>query len=82
MHSGLIFPIGDEPSGRSWTGFQSILDGNTGYVLIFREYNHQNEKEIELYNIKDKAITFKKILGYGESFLQTVGEDERSYNFV
>jgi len=77
MHSGLIFPIGDEPSGRSWTGFQSILDGNTGYVLIFREYNHQNEKEIELYNIKDKAITFKKILGYGESFLQTVGEDER-----
>ena len=25
FHSGMIFPIGDEPSGRSWTGFQSIL---------------------------------------------------------
>lgn len=24
MHSGTILPIGDEPSGRSWTGFQSL----------------------------------------------------------
>ncbi|HEY4197791.1 MAG TPA: alpha-galactosidase, partial [Mucilaginibacter sp.] len=27
LHSGQIFPIGDEPTGTSWTGFQSVMDG-------------------------------------------------------
>ncbi|MCH5685958.1 hypothetical protein LWM68_17930 [Niabella sp. W65] len=36
FHKGTILPIGDEPSGRSWTGFQSIHKGY-GYLLVFRE---------------------------------------------
>lgn len=49
FHQGIILPIGDEPSGRSWTGFQSICNqvGNgsddcnvkSGYLLIYREDN-------------------------------------------
>ena len=29
FHRGVILPVGDEPSGRSWTGFQSV-DGERG----------------------------------------------------
>lgn len=36
MHSGTILPIGDEPSGRSWTGFQS-LKKDRGYLIVYRE---------------------------------------------
>lgn len=35
-----IFPIGQRPSGYSWTGFQSHNpDINKGYIIIYREYN-------------------------------------------
>ena len=37
FHSGVILPIGEEPSGRSWTGFQSICSDKEGYVLDYRE---------------------------------------------
>lgn len=30
FHQGTILPIGEEPSGRSWTGFQSISEQATG----------------------------------------------------
>ena len=36
FHRGVILPVGDEPSGRSWTGFQS-LNGDRGYFIFFRE---------------------------------------------
>ena len=75
IHSGMIFPVGDEPSGRSWTGFQSILDDNTGYLLVFREYNEMGQGELQLYDATGKTFTFEKILGYGESFKQTAKND-------
>lgn len=34
-----IFPIGNEPNGKQWTGFQSIGNAKEGYVLVFREDN-------------------------------------------
>ncbi|NWJ51376.1 MAG: alpha-galactosidase [Bacteroidetes bacterium] len=45
FHQGVVLPIGDEPSGSSWTGFQSIKD-KEGYLLIFREYNMASKKNI------------------------------------
>jgi len=33
LHKGFIFPIGEEPSGTSWTGFQSIQEGH-GYFIV------------------------------------------------
>ena len=35
FHEGYIFPIGEEPNGVSWTGFQSVR-GNEGYIIIYR----------------------------------------------
>jgi hypothetical protein len=40
FHSGIILPVGNEPSGESWTGFQS-MNGQNGFLLIFRE-DHPN----------------------------------------
>ena len=39
IFTGYVFPIGEEPDNSSWTGFESILDGNAqgGYFLLFRE---------------------------------------------
>ena len=48
--SGNIFPIGDEPSGRSWTGFQSV-NKQEGYLLVFRENSEISKKPIKTYTI-------------------------------
>ena len=43
FHQGTILPIGEEPSGRSWTGFQSLCHSKNGYLLIYREDNAREE---------------------------------------
>jgi len=74
FHSGNIFPIGNEPSGRSWTGFQSIKDGK-GYFLIFREDNGSSNAEIKTWLPADKIIKCTPIIGNGEAFSVKVGVD-------
>ncbi len=46
LHSGKIFPIGEEPDGYNYTGFQSMLK-DSGYFLIFRELNQSPSKSIK-----------------------------------
>lgn len=51
LFTGYVFPIGEEPNNRSWTGFESILndDENSGYFLLFRElHNNENNKKIKV----------------------------------
>lgn len=47
FHQGTILPIGEEPSGRSWTGFQSLCHSKNGYLLIYREDNAREETWVE-----------------------------------
>ena len=75
LHSGAILPIGDEPSGRSWTGFQSIK-GQEGYLLVFREQNDIATKNINTYLPPETEIKLTLILGEGTS--QSVSTDEES----
>ena len=43
MFRGFVFPIGDEPNDRSWTGFQCHLFGKgAGYLTIFREIGNRS----------------------------------------
>ena len=49
IHAGQIFPIGEEPSGTSWTGFQS-LRGDEGYLIVYREHNDRSEARLRLWN--------------------------------
>ena len=49
IHRGDIIPIGDTPSGNSWTGFSSIAkDRQSGYAVIFRELNDQTSATINI----------------------------------
>jgi alpha-galactosidase len=62
IHKGRIFPIGNEPTGASWTGFQSIK-GNTGYLLIIREYNTSSTNTLQTWLPARKKVKLKAILG-------------------
>jgi hypothetical protein len=73
FHNGYILPIGEEPSGTSWTGFQSQKSGaNNGYVLVFREQNPNSTKAIKLPMLFPGKYEFEKILGDGHSFTTKV----------
>jgi alpha-galactosidase len=60
IHKGSIMPIGDMPTGNSWTGFQSVKE-DSGYFLIFRERNEINKKEITPIRLMNKKISIEKI---------------------
>lgn len=69
FHSGVILPIGDEPSGKSWTGFQSHKTGSdNGYILIFREQNESSTKVFTLPVIMAGTYRFEPVVGNGEAF--------------
>lgn len=69
FHAGNVLPIGEEPSGKSWTGFQSQKTGSTeGYVLVFREMNNSGSAEIELPQIASGNYRFEPINGSGKTF--------------
>ncbi len=78
FHSGVILPIGDEPSGKSWTGFQSQQPGNNkGYVLIFREQNDFGTKEFTLPMLGFGTYRFEPIAGSGRGFKSEIGTDKK-----
>jgi hypothetical protein len=76
LHAGQIFPIGEEPSGAGWTGFQSLAkDG--GYVLVFREYNEQASATLKLHDVADHEVRFHHVLGDGSDFVAEAGDSGR-----
>ncbi|MGN0189096.1 MAG: alpha-galactosidase [Candidatus Cryptobacteroides sp.] len=68
FHEGMIFPIGEEPSGRSWTGFQSIRNGNSGYMLVFREMTPKSSSEVATWLPEGSEVSFRPLAGSGEAF--------------
>jgi alpha-galactosidase len=78
FHSGVILPIGDEPSGKNWTGFQSQQIGNNkGYVLVFRELNDFGTKEFTLPLLSAGTYRFEPIAGNGHVFKSKTGTDKK-----
>ena len=65
LHEGIILPVGEEPSGESWTGFQSILDGRNGYLLLYREQTPSAEGRIKTWLPEGKRVTLEPVLGKG-----------------
>ena len=62
FHAGQIFPIGEEPSGRSWTGFQSINEDH-GYLLVFRENTELQETQLKTLLPAGKNVMLRSVLG-------------------
>ncbi|MEO7211753.1 hypothetical protein [Mucilaginibacter sp.] len=71
IHSGQIFPIGNEPSGTSWTGFQSIKK-NEGYLLVIREKNKLKQSFIRTWLSPGQKLFLKAAMGTGRNQAITV----------
>lgn len=74
FQKGDIFPIGDEPSGTSWTGFQSILAGE-GYFLVFRENDNAQDFKLNTWLPKGKNIKCTNVIGKGKDFSAKAGDN-------
>ena len=77
IHRGAILPIGDEPSGTSWTGFQSVLNPREGYLLVLREHNASDQAQLQLFELAGRTIRCEHLCGHGQDFTTTADEDGR-----
>lgn len=75
FHLGTILPIGDEPSGRSWTGFQSVNDKNKGYFIFFRENNPNGTGIIKTWLPENIKVKCTPVLGNGKAMTRTTGHN-------
>lgn len=76
MHTGTILPIGDEPSGRSWTGFQSLKE-NKGYLIIYRENHPEETTEIDTWLPKGVKVKCTPLMGHGKAMTVVTGTKGR-----
>ena len=67
FHTGSVFPVGNEPSGKSWCGFQSIKE-KKGYFLVFREYNDAESFDMDTFFEPGDEVEFKPVIGAGKAF--------------
>ncbi len=73
IHQGQIFPIGQEPSGTGWTGFQS-MNGRKGYFLVFREFNEHTKAVLPTFIPASQQVACRLIAGQGKDFEATADE--------
>ncbi len=74
FHNGTILPIGEEPSGKSWTGFQSISSGEkTGFMLVFREKNEYDSARLDTWLPEGISVHFTPVTGSGSAFDTVTG---------
>lgn len=66
LHAGQIFPIGDEPSGTGWTGFQSIISPTEGFLLIFREDTPNVQGTVRTWLPANKRVRLELVAGAGK----------------
>lgn len=76
MHTGTILPVGDEPSGRSWTGFQSLKEGK-GYLIVYRENHPEETAEIETWLPQGTKIKCTPLMGHGKAMTAVTGKKGR-----
>lgn len=81
FHTGYVFPVGDEPSGKSWCGFQSVKD-KKGYFLLFREFNKEESFDMDTFFEPGEQVEFTPVLGAGKAFRSMVDKDGRIRFFL
>lgn len=77
IHEGAILPIGEEPSGRSWTGFQSISDSGHGYFIVYRELTQDASSLIKTWLPAGTKVKCKALMGHGADFTAKTDSDGR-----
>ncbi|WP_161601378.1 alpha-galactosidase [Paenibacillus luteus] len=54
-----VLPIGEEPSGTGWTGFQSMVNPKEGYLLVFREWTPEHAGSFKLWDCQTTPLTLR-----------------------
>ncbi len=75
LHSAQIFPIGNEPNGTTFTGFQFLISDNEGYLLVFRELNNQDQFNLATLFGPNQKVNFTKVYGNGSDFKGNTDEN-------
>jgi len=75
FHAGVILPVGEEPSGRSWTGFQSLGGKGKGYLLVFRENHPSRKARIQTWLPSGAKVRLTPVAGSGRKTRVKVAED-------
>ena len=75
LHSGTILPIGAEPDGESWTGFQSVSTEDSGWLLVYRENNPDAKARIATFLPEGSKVSCTPVLGDAKAFDCAVEED-------
>jgi len=76
IHAGQIFPIGEEPSGIGWTGFQSI-SGKGGYLIVYRELNDRPRASLACRGLAGVRVNCTHLAGHGADFAGAADGDGR-----
>ena len=66
FHAGDILPVGEEPDGVAWTGFQSITDDRHGFLLIYREYSEGETGLLRTWLPDGARVRLTPVLGAGK----------------
>jgi len=73
FHSSIILPIGQEPSGSGWTGFQGVLSPTEGFLLIYREKNDLVAGTLDTWLPGGAGLSSELLLGEGMLPPQIIG---------
>ncbi len=73
---GRVYPIGEEPTGRAWTGLQSVTGPRRGYLALFREWTDRPSARFALRGVAPHTrLALERIAGAARSRCLTVGRD-------
>jgi hypothetical protein len=67
FHGGVTLPIGKEPDGIALTGFQSLVDAKTGYLLVMRECSPEAESTICTWLPAGRKVKLVCLAGAGQN---------------
>jgi len=73
---GLILPIGEEPSGASWTGFQSFSSEDEGYLLVFREDHQQADYDVLTFLEANTTYQLTPLYGPGSKVMLSTDDTQ------
>ncbi|MBI2914826.1 MAG: alpha-galactosidase [Firmicutes bacterium] len=77
IFSGHILPVGEEPSGSSWTGFQSHdFATSGGYAIVFREAHPSETGLIRMEFLQGKTVRFQSLTDATADVMKASDKDE------
>lgn len=67
IHQGIILPVGEEPDGKCWTGFQS-MNGQKGFFIIYRESSTDSKALVKTWIQPGTKVKCQPVFGKGKAF--------------